>query len=172
MAKKLKWSFADLEKKGFDKEGKRIQLELRTPDLTPITMTAELPEGVREGVKLFVRPIPKPRMTQRDKWAKRPVVLRYFEYKDKLRAEVLKNNIELGVKLSLTFIIAIPKSKRKKKNNWRAKIGTPHQERPDLDNLIKAFKDALYKEDSVVWKYGPMEKIWGEEDVIIYHEMS
>jgi len=171
MAKKLKWSFEDLEKKGFDRNGKRIQLELRTPDLVPIAETKIIPEGVKDGIKLFIRPIPKPRMTQRDKWAKRPIVVRYFEYKDSLRDQIEKNNIQLGVKLSLTFIIAVPKSKRKKGGAWRNMIGTPHQLKPDLDNLIKAFKDALYKDDSVVWKYGPMEKIWGETDAIIYHEM-
>lgn len=171
MAKKLKWSFEDLKKKGINKDGKRIQLELRTPDLIPISMTKELPVGIKEGIKLFIQPIPKPRMTQRDKWAKRPIVLRYFEYKDKLKEEILKNNISLGVQLSLTFIIAIPKNKRKKNGAWKSMIGTPHQQKPDLDNLIKAFKDALYQDDSIVWKYGPMEKIWGEENAIIYHDM-
>jgi Holliday junction resolvase RusA-like endonuclease len=43
----------------------------------------------------------------------------------------------------------------------------PHQNKPDLDNLIKAFKDALLSEDSGVWKYGEMEKRWATRGFIV-----
>lgn len=43
----------------------------------------------------------------------------------------------------------------------------PHLPTPDLDNLIKAFKDCLMKQDSGVWYYGMMAKIWGPEGLII-----
>ena len=32
--------------------------------------------------------------------------------------------------------------------------------RPDLDNYIKAFKDALLEEDSHIWQYTKMEKVY------------
>jgi len=32
-----------------------------------------------------INPVPKPRMTQSDKWKKRPPVLRYFAFKDECR---------------------------------------------------------------------------------------
>jgi len=43
----------------------------------------------------------------------------------------------------------------------------PHTQTPDLDNLIKAFKDALLKNDSAVWRYGPMTKVWDYEGSIV-----
>ena len=76
-----------------------------------------------------VAPFPKPRMTQRDKWKKRPIVIKYILFKE-----------------------------------------APHQQRPDLDNLIKAFKDALCEEDSHVHTYGVMKKVWGEEPKIMVHD--
>ena len=43
----------------------------------------------------------------------------------------------------------------------------PHTQKPDLDNLIKAFKDALLKEDSHVWCYDMMTKVWDYEGSIV-----
>ena len=41
--------------------------------------------------------------------------------------------------------------------------GMPHKKRPDLDNLIKAVKDCLLEEDSEIWLYGKMKKVWSYE---------
>lgn len=39
-----------------------------------------------ERVKVFnIEPVPKPRMTQADKWKKRPPVLKYFAFKDEVK---------------------------------------------------------------------------------------
>lgn len=35
----------------------------------------------------------------------------------------------------------------------------PHQQKPDVDNLIKAFKDSLSKEDKATWDYR-ISKLW------------
>lgn len=43
----------------------------------------------------------------------------------------------------------------------------PHTVKPDLDNLIKAFKDALLTDDSSVWRYGRMTKVWDYEGSIV-----
>jgi Holliday junction resolvase RusA-like endonuclease len=59
----------------------------------------------------------------------------------------------------------MPKSWSKKKRNELN--GKPHTQRPDLDNLIKAFKDALCEDDSHVHTYYNMRKIWGEDGKII-----
>ena len=115
-----------------------------------------------------VCPFPKPRMTQRDKWKKRPIVVKYHIFKDSLKhyAEEYQYNIK-GV-LSLTFVIPFPESySKKKKNDLR---GNPHLLKPDLDNLVKAFKDALCVNDSHVYKYKDIEKIWGDEGKIIIKE--
>lgn len=43
----------------------------------------------------------------------------------------------------------------------------PHKSRPDLDNLVKGFKDALLKEDSHIHKYINVKKVWGYHGAII-----
>ena len=39
-----------------------------------------------ETYQFNVNPVAKPRMTQRDKWKKRPVVDKYYAYKDEMNA--------------------------------------------------------------------------------------
>jgi Holliday junction resolvase RusA-like endonuclease len=107
-------------------------------------------------------------MTQRDKWKKRPVVVKYILFKEALKYFAEENCYKVPDVLSLTFVVAMPKSWSKKK---KAEMnGKPHQQRPDLDNLIKAFKDALCEEDSHVHTYGAMKKIWGETAHIVVHD--
>lgn len=105
--------------------------------------------------------VPKPRMTKRDKWAKRPCVVRYFNYCDELR--------ELGFTLPdfgyhVICLMPMPKSWSKQK---RAEmLNTPHLSRPDKDNIEKALLDATRKEDCTVWD-GRITKIWAESGAII-----
>ena len=110
-------------------------------------------------IKLDLEPCAKPRMTQSDKWKKRKCVVKYFSFKDKLNYEANKVGYKPTVPLSIVFVITMPKSWSKRKKDQMD--GKPHKSRPDLDNLIKAFKDALLEEDSHVWQYGKMEKRWG-----------
>lgn len=107
--------------------------------------------------------VPKPRMTRSDKWKRRKVVLDYFKFKDEILLKT--KGLNFGDTLSLGFVVKMPTSWSKKKKTLM--LGAPHKQRPDLDNLIKAFKDAVFKEDSHVWKYGEMYKIWGQENKII-----
>lgn len=110
-------------------------------------------------ITLPVVPVPKPRMTQADKWKKRPAVLRYRDFCDQLRAaaEDLGFTVpEAG--MGLSFRIPMPDSWSKKKR--AAMEGTPHQQRPDVDNLVKAVLDALLPEDSRVWHLSGIEKRW------------
>ncbi|MFG1172141.1 RusA family crossover junction endodeoxyribonuclease [Erwiniaceae bacterium CAU 1747] len=101
-------------------------------------------------------PLPKPRMTQRDRWAKRPEVLRYRAYCDEIRLR----RVTLPECCShVIFILPMPVSWSKKKR--AASAGQPHQQKPDADNLLKALMDALYDDDSSVWDVR-VSKIWGE----------
>ncbi len=59
----------------------------------------------------------------------------------------------------------MPKSWTKKKA--LEMNGKPHKQTPDLSNLIKAFEDALWKEDSVISEYGSMKKVWGKVGSIL-----
>ena len=116
-------------------------------------------------LRLPVSPVAKPRMTQRDKWKKRPCVVKYWEYCNELRAALGPLDLRfLTQGCHIFFIIPVPPSWSKKKRALYS--GTAHMQRPDLDNLEKAFFDALLPEDSVVW-HGQSTKLWGEAGEIV-----
>jgi Holliday junction resolvase RusA-like endonuclease len=91
-------------------------------------------------VVINIAPIPKPRMTKRDKWARRPCVVEYFAYKDALIAVGIRDELRSG-NVSMGFYLAMPDSWSAKKK--RAMDGKPHQQKPDLDNLVKGVLDCL-----------------------------
>ncbi len=66
----------------------------------------------------------------------------------------------LFAQLSIRFILPMPDSWSARKKV--AQNGHPHQQRPDLDNLLKAFLDAMASEDGFVWRV-TAEKQWGYE---------
>ena len=115
---------------------------------------------------LRVDPLGKPRMTQRDKWARRPPVIRYRSFCDDLRAGWGDKPVPNAV--GLRFAIPMPRSWSTKK---RAGLdGQPHQQKPDIDNLVKAVLDALLKDDASVHTVHA-SKVWtaGPGTVEIYH---
>lgn len=103
------------------------------------------------------------RRTRKGKFS--PAAKKYHSYLNKLRWIAKEQGFELSNQFSITFYIPVPPSITKKEKARR--LGQPHQFKPDLDNLIKATKDALLKEDSTVWKYGEMKKIWSENGKIV-----
>lgn len=110
-------------------------------------------------------PVAKPRMTQSDRWKKRPPVLKYWAFKDECNAK--------GVKLEesgqhVTFGIPMPKSWSKKKRFEMMEM--PHQQRPDIDNLAKALMDAVLKEDCAVWEI-KLTKIWSTIGYIMIRDI-
>ena len=105
-------------------------------------------------------------MVHSDRYKERPIVMRYFDYCDNLRLLAQKNNFSIVHEINnLTFVLKMPKSWSKKKKELMN--NTPHQQKPDLDNLLKAFKDALLKEDSKVHTYGQIKKVWGYHGAIL-----
>lgn len=100
-----------------------------------------------------IAPVPKPRMTQRDKWMKRACVLRYRAFADKCRAR----RVTLPQPCRVVFYLSMPPSWTDSKRALLA--GQPHTVRPDLDNLIKALGDAVHAEDSHLWSIRA-EKRW------------
>ena len=116
-------------------------------------------------ITLNIVPVAKPRMTQSDKWKKRPATDKYWKFKDDLKMLCFLCRWKPKDDLDVKFVIPMPISWSKKK---RLKMdGQPHKQRPDLDNLIKAFKDALLIEDSHVHTYHNMKKVWGRSGAII-----
>jgi len=98
---------------------------------------------------LRITPVPKPRMTRRDKWAKRPAVTRYFAYRDDIRAAA-KGIPGRIFRVDVQFHMPFPKSWSKKRREEASRLGGLHQAKPDLDNLVKGLLDALTSEDSTV----------------------
>ena len=120
--------------------------------------------------------IGKPRMTQQDKWKKRPLVENYRAWCDLVRMTM--EEIPAPADTYLVIIEArypppfnLPKATR------RAWHGTLKRTKPDPDNIAKAFLDCWWKEDQAVgdvlvkrrWWDEPMTVItfWLDEGVLI-----
>ena len=100
------------------------------------------------------KPMGKPRMTRRDKWAKRPVVLRYWAWADLMRQEAgpLPPSSQVA-KVEMTAYFKPAK---------KTLLSQPHRQRPDTDNIFKAV-DSLWKEDSGI-HHIEARKLWGEPE--------
>ena len=115
-------------------------------------------------IEFNIKPCPKPRMTRADRWKKRPIVLKYWDFCNELNRQANRLNYIPGDKVSLIFFIPMAKSWSKKKREQM--LGKPHKAKPDIDNLAKAFLDALLTEDSYVYSL-TAEKYWSNEPSIV-----
>lgn len=110
-----------------------------------------------------IKPVSKPRQTQRDKWKPSKAVLRYRAFADECRLKIKGLHTELA-HCTVTFAIPMPKSWSKKKRE--AHRGQYHTQKPDLDNLFKALGDALHGNDSHIHTIRA-QKVWDERGGII-----
>lgn len=114
----------------------------------------------------------KPRMTRRDTWKKRPVVLRYREYCDRIRAAAGQVPQKVYSVIVFAYLPMPPSWSKKKRALMPSQL---MQSRPDWDNIGKAVCDALFEEDSVL-AGGQAWKFWceqGEERTevrVLYHK--
>lgn len=97
-------------------------------------------------------PMGKPRMTQRDQWVKRPVVVRYRQYCDLIRATWKTHHGDLpdnpdGIMVVSCFPVPPSWPRRERE----AAVDCGHRNRPDADNVLKGVCDALFEEDSIIW---------------------
>jgi len=122
-----------------------------------------------------VIPIGAPRMTQSDKWKTNPnhpdplkrqrkAVTQYFAFKTLLQLQSKELNFELSNTLDAVYLIPMPNSWSKKKKERMN--GLPCEVKPDTDNITKAIKDTLRKNDSDIW-YEKAEKRWAYSGSII-----
>ena len=116
-----------------------------------------------------IAPSPAPRMSRQDKFKPSDRVLRYKAFREELTLEANVQGLkELPAAMGFSFEIAMPESWSKKKKALH--IGQIHQQKPDLDNLIKAVKDSLtYRreaDDSHVATYLFAQKSWAEKGSI------
>jgi Holliday junction resolvase RusA-like endonuclease len=95
----------------------------------------------------------KPRMTRRDRWAKRPCVLRYRAQADHLRLAGLR----LPMRYVAVVFLRMPDSWSMAER--RRQAGQPHLVRPDADNITKALLDSLAPSDAHLWD-GRLQKRW------------
>ena len=135
-----------------------------------VGVVSEGPLSANKGtlrVEYFVsgKPIGKPRMTRRDKWAQRPTVMRYREWADNIRLSCFSvPEPEKIIELNWTASFAMPKSwSKSKKIKMNRQL---HRQTPDRDNIDKAVLDALFKKDQAI-SAGTIKKVWGEKDFII-----
>tara|TARA_R100001244_G_scaffold113101_1_gene83725 strand:- start:302 stop:682 length:381 start_codon:yes stop_codon:yes gene_type:complete len=120
-------------------------------------------------IKYPKKGIAKPRMTRADTWKKRPIVLRYWEYKDDIKNWGEQNNFKLKDEIYVNFYIPMPNSWSKKKKIEMCK--KHHQQRPDVDNLLKGLMDAFLEEDSHVHTVYA-QKFWDYDGSIEFYELS
>jgi Holliday junction resolvase RusA-like endonuclease len=103
-------------------------------------------------------------MTQRDKWAQRPAVMRYRAFADQLRACVAEqvgtlpeaNQVE-----RLDWVAYFRPAKSWSKKRKAEAIGELHRQKPDRDNIDKAILDVLFEDDKAI-AAGTIEKRWAE----------
>lgn len=120
----------------------------------------------RITIEIPISPVPKPRMTRQDRWTDkdkeigRPAVIRYFRFQDDLLKLITG---QLDARFTVVFRIAMPQSwPEKKKEIFNEK---PHQQKPDIDNYLKAFLDALCPDDSYVYDV-QAKKFWARQGSI------
>jgi Holliday junction resolvase RusA-like endonuclease len=78
--------------------------------------------------------------------------MRYRSFRDCVKAA----GITLPDQVALVFWMPMPPSWSAKK---RAKMaGTPHQQKPDIDNLTKGIMDACRTEDQSIWNVWAVKK--------------
>lgn len=107
----------------------------------------------------FIDPMPAPRLTQGNLWTK--AAKKYKAWKEKVR--------DAGVVVPesgayITFHMPIPTGKAKEKE-YKARVGKPHQQTPDLDNMIKALFDAVHSNDAHIFDI-KASKIWSDVGMI------
>lgn len=105
-------------------------------------------------------------MTRKDAWAKRACVVRYWEFKDALKA-ILEPNKEVlqaindGTIYRVDWTAYFPLAKSWSKKKKEQHMGQIHQQCPDRDNVDKAILDAIFKDDSVI-SDGQLSKRWDD----------
>ena len=103
-------------------------------------------------------------MTRSDRWKKRPCVVRYWNFKNYLQEQAKFQNFKLSNNIEIFFELKIPKSWSKKKKHKM--LYRPHQQKPDIDNLVKAVLDSLAEKNDSYINALSANKVWADEGKI------
>jgi Holliday junction resolvase RusA-like endonuclease len=117
------------------------------------------------------------RMTQSDKWKTNPnhldprkrqreAVTKYFHFKDQIRQQAQEMKFNLSEILEIVFLVPMPFTWSEKKKVRSNK--TPVKTRPDIDNYVKGFMDALENEDGFVWKIVAEKRYAFKGSILVY----
>jgi Holliday junction resolvase RusA-like endonuclease len=110
-----------------------------------------------QGDSIFFR-IPEDKLLPPGLKRKKRLV-RYNDYKNDLLNEAIEHNFSIPDGM-FHIIFFIPFNKTARKNFRLDNNMRPHRVKPDVDNLYKAFADALKKDrDQVIWD-ARMSKVW------------
>lgn len=103
-----------------------------------------------------ITPVPAPRQTRFSRFNPKHAgpIARYQAFRDEVRAR--------GVKIPecarIIFELPVP-------SKAKHRIGLPHQQKPDLDNCVKAILDAVHQDDCRVWRVDATKR-WAAEGAI------
>lgn len=115
------------------------------------------------------------RMSNSDRWKTNPFhkdvnkrqrksVTKYFSFKNTLIKQSNELNYKLTHYLDAVYFIPMPDSWSQKKKELMN--GMPHEQKPDTDNITKAIKDTMLKNDSKVW-FESCQKRWAYKGSIL-----
>lgn len=121
-----------------------------------------------ETIIFEIEPCAKPRMTQSDKWIKRPATTKYWSFKEGVKKEAKRVKYKIEGKIEIEFRLSMPKSWSEKKKFQMD--GRPHESRPDLDNLLKSWMDCLCKEDSFIHTI-KAKKLWARSGSVFVRNL-
>lgn len=124
--------------------------------LREIERMEEVDAKIPDRQVIQIVPVPKPRMSQRDAWEKRPTVQRYRAFCDEIRLKGAK----LPHAYRLLFVMPMPESWPEEYRS--AMNGKPCLLKPDASNLVKATEDALCRKDECLHNIGAIKR-WGFE---------
>lgn len=131
----------------------------------------------REYYIIEVAPMGAVRMTKRDriftnpnhpdpKKRQRTSVKKYFDFQNEVWKQYNEKPFLFPENLEIVFCIPMPSSwSNKKMEKMNRK---PCLTRPDIDNLIKAFMDALKLEDGNVWKVSAEKRYSYKGSIIVF----
>lgn len=98
-------------------------------------------------------------MTNRDRWFKRPITTRYWEWVNAAKP-LIPDIPPWAERVELRVFVEFPKSFSKKKRKML--FGEPNRGRKDIDNFLKAALDTIFQQDCSIYSVSA-EKRW--EDV-------
>lgn len=134
-------------------------------------------DSTRKYYLFDIVPMGAVRMTQSDRWKinpnhhnilqrQRPEVTRYFAFKRTIKEQAAKMAYVQENTLEIVFLVPMPNSWSKKKKQRQNRM--PVKTKPDIDNYVKAFLDALLTEDGHIWKIIAEKRYAYKGSIIVY----